>query len=362
MAAEVNKPDFSFQWASGGSIVAPSDVKIQTGWTAEVPPFQWENFLQNRQDNAILHLFQKGVSEWDSASNYYFTTSGVRSYVQGSNGQIYVAVQDSVGQNPTTDTTRTYWKPFLSTVEGIQGSNLNLRGSATGTSAIVTVTADLITLTSTLGEQKVLSSVSVSPSLASSGVNGLDTGVSAINTWYYVWLIWNGATTAGLISLSSTAPTMPVGYTHKARVSEFRTDATANKYPLNFLQSGKNFTWVLGNNLTNNPVLATGVSGSIAGSPAGWTAIPVGSAVPPTAHSIHIFLGSTSGSDGTAIVAPNALYGGVAGNPTPVLAVSAGATQPGCIAARIMLESTNVYYACNGAAFVFKCTGWESYL
>lgn len=113
MAAEISKPDFSFQWASGGAIVAPSDVKIQTGWTAEVPPFQWENFAQNRQDNAILHLFQKGISEWDAASNYYFTTSGVRSYVQGSDGNIYVATSDSLGQDPTTDTAQTYWRNAL---------------------------------------------------------------------------------------------------------------------------------------------------------------------------------------------------------------------------------------------------------
>lgn len=110
MAAEISKPDFSYQWSSGGAIVAPSNVKIQTGWTAEVPPFQWENFLQNRQDNAILHLFQKGISEWDALSNYYFTTSGVRSYVQGSDGIIYAAVSDSIGQDPTTDLTDTYWK------------------------------------------------------------------------------------------------------------------------------------------------------------------------------------------------------------------------------------------------------------
>ena len=109
MAAEISKPDFSYQWASGGAIVSPSDVKVQTGWTAEVPPFQWENWSQNRQDNAILHLFQKGISEWDALSNYYFTASGVRSYVQGSDGQIYVAVQDNIGQNPTTDATDTYW-------------------------------------------------------------------------------------------------------------------------------------------------------------------------------------------------------------------------------------------------------------
>ena len=121
MAIETNKPNFQYVWASGGAKVAPSDVKVQDGWTAEVPPFQWENWSQNRQDEAILHLFQKGISEWDALSNYYFTASGVRSYVQGSDGQIYVAVQDSVGQNPTTDGSDTYWKlAFASTTNATE--------------------------------------------------------------------------------------------------------------------------------------------------------------------------------------------------------------------------------------------------
>lgn len=113
MVAETNKPDFSHPFASTGTIVAPSDSKLDTGWTAEVPPYQWENYLQNRQDNALVHLFQKGISVWDAASNYYFTTNGERSYVQGSDGNIYVAVQDSVGQNPVTDATDTYWTPVF---------------------------------------------------------------------------------------------------------------------------------------------------------------------------------------------------------------------------------------------------------
>lgn len=97
-------------WASGGAIVAPSNVKIQTGWTAEVPPFQWENWSQNRQDQAIAHIFQKGISVWSSTEEYYFTTSGERSYTQGSDGSIYVAVSDSVNQNPVTDVSNTYWR------------------------------------------------------------------------------------------------------------------------------------------------------------------------------------------------------------------------------------------------------------
>jgi hypothetical protein len=112
MAAETSKPSITFPWASGGAIVAPSDVKIQTGWTAEVPPFQWENYLQNRQDSGLLHLFQKGISVWSATENYYFSTNGERSYVQGSNGTIYVAVAPSLNQNPVTDVSNTYWKIY----------------------------------------------------------------------------------------------------------------------------------------------------------------------------------------------------------------------------------------------------------
>lgn len=140
MAAEVTKPDFSYVWASGGAIVAPSDVKKQTGWVAEVPPFQWENYLQNRQDNAILHLFQKGISEWDALSNYYFTASGVRSYVQGSDGVIYVAVQDSIGQNPVTDSSDTYWK--------IAFSSTDLANTTTAGIVELATTAEMTTGTS----------------------------------------------------------------------------------------------------------------------------------------------------------------------------------------------------------------------
>lgn len=111
---EISKPDYSTLWSSGGSLVAPSNVKIQTGWTAEVPPFQWENFVQNRQDQAISHILQKGISVWSATGEYWFTTSGERSYVQGGDGNIYVAVADSINQNPVTDTTNTYWKNAFS--------------------------------------------------------------------------------------------------------------------------------------------------------------------------------------------------------------------------------------------------------
>jgi hypothetical protein len=51
-----------------------------------------------------------------------------------------------------------------------------------------------------------------------SGAGGLDTGSATTGQWYYVWLIDNGSTTAAMLSLSATAPTMPGGYTYKTLV------------------------------------------------------------------------------------------------------------------------------------------------
>lgn len=108
--AEINKPDYTYLWSSGGAIVAPSNVKIQTGWTAEVPPFQWENWSQNRQDQAIAHILQHGISVWDAATEYQWSSLGTKSLVMGSDGLIYRAKQVNTNQNPTTDLSDTYWE------------------------------------------------------------------------------------------------------------------------------------------------------------------------------------------------------------------------------------------------------------
>jgi hypothetical protein len=108
--ALITKPDMEFIWASGGAIVEPSDVKKQTGWTPEVPPHQWENWVQNRQDQYLAHINQRGIPAWDGLTNYL--ASGL-SYVQGTNGVVYKSVAASgpatTVQNPTTDATDTYW-------------------------------------------------------------------------------------------------------------------------------------------------------------------------------------------------------------------------------------------------------------
>ena len=106
----ITKPDFTYVWASGGAVVAPNDSKKQLGWVAEAPPFQYDNWLQNRQDQMLAHINQRGIAAWDALTNY---EAGGLSYVQGSDGKIYKSVAASgptaTVQNPTTDGTDTYW-------------------------------------------------------------------------------------------------------------------------------------------------------------------------------------------------------------------------------------------------------------
>jgi hypothetical protein len=93
-------------WASGGDILDPGDIKYQTGWGVEVPPRQWENYIQNKQDQAIAHINQHGIAVWDAETEYQADTS----YTQGqTNGTIYRAKVTHSGQNPELDTLNTYW-------------------------------------------------------------------------------------------------------------------------------------------------------------------------------------------------------------------------------------------------------------
>lgn len=136
--SEISKPDYQFLWASGGSLVAPSNVKVQTGWTAEVPPFQWENWSQNRQDQAIAHVLQHGISVWDNVTEY----QAGKSYVQGSDGRLYKARTTHTNVNPVTDTSYINWTPF-------PGGLLNVRtitstGTYTPTAGTTSVVVEVI--------------------------------------------------------------------------------------------------------------------------------------------------------------------------------------------------------------------------
>lgn len=280
--ALITKPDMEFIWASGGAVVKPSDVKIQTGWTPEVPPHQWENWIQKRQDEYLAHINQRGTPEWDGNSEY--EAAGL-SYVQGSNGVVYKSVAASgpstTVQDPTTDVSDTYWTvAFASTTQATE----TVRGivelattaeAETGTDderamtplkvkqAIEQFASSTLplgyfsgfTLTNNSGAPSstidigagaarnstntvdIVLSSTISGILQSSGAwaagdnqNKLDTGAKAINTCYHVFAIrkTSDGTADILFSLSPTAPTMPSGYAGFRWINAIRTNSSGD--------------------------------------------------------------------------------------------------------------------------------------
>lgn len=246
----------------------------------------------------------------------------------------------------------------------IQGAIKNLQASATGISPNVNISADEIAVESAANEYKTLRNVNLTISGAASGIaNGLDTGELAINTWYSVWVIFNGMTTAGLLSLSPTSPIMPSGYTHKARVGWIRTDGSVNKLPLAYKQAGKRvqYTPSTGSNLTALPAMAVGVAGTVA-TPV-WSAVAIASFAPPTAASIRVSLYGYSA--GLVAAAPNNSYGVEVSNTTnpPPLANSAAGGQYGSFVSDFLIESSNIYYISSASpASGLYCIGWEDNL
>lgn len=117
----VNKPSnlSNKMWASAGTVEMPSDAKIASGWTVEVPKFQTENWVQGRNDQAIGHINERGIAEWDATTDY---TAG-KSYVQGSDGKVYLAKVNSGPsssvQNPVTDTSKTKWDEAFAGKNGV---------------------------------------------------------------------------------------------------------------------------------------------------------------------------------------------------------------------------------------------------
>jgi len=87
-------PSINNIWAEAGAISVPSSLKISEGWVSEIPPCEQANFIENRQDKAIVYFQQMGVSEWVGAVEYQ-----QHSYVNY-NGVIYKSSGINTNKQP----------------------------------------------------------------------------------------------------------------------------------------------------------------------------------------------------------------------------------------------------------------------
>ena len=236
----------------------------------------------------------------------------------------------------------------------IQGAFKNLQLSATGLSANISVTADEISVENASNAYQTLRAVNLTIA-GTAGIgapNGLDTGVSlAINTWYSLWIIWNGTTTSGLFSLSATAPTLPAGYTHKARVGWMRTDASGNKFPLAFTQKNRDVELAPAatTNVTDFPTMASGSNASVK------TAVATANFVPPTASKIHVLSGATSGQNAAVYLSPNA----GAGMSEHIYFITTIVGVALYFKVTMILVTSNIYWLSGNTTGSLKAVGWE---
>ena len=181
--AQTGKPqDLNKVWATIGEKVTPPDGKINEGWIREIPPFQYFNWLEGKQDQALAHINQRGIAAWDADTEYYAFTS----YCQGqTNGIVYRAVVGSKGQNPELDTTNSFWQvAFVGTDSPV------FTGTPRAPTPSITSNDDQIATTAFV--RNALSEIAQTPAVRTpvniSPVNvaqGVDTDVTLTASTYY---------------------------------------------------------------------------------------------------------------------------------------------------------------------------------
>lgn len=102
--ADIQKPDMAKLWANTGDKTPPADSLINSGWNAgDIPANTDFNFIDARQDQGIAYMLQKGIPEWDSATEYQANKSWVQY-----GGKIYKCTTTHTAQQPSLSSS--YWE------------------------------------------------------------------------------------------------------------------------------------------------------------------------------------------------------------------------------------------------------------
>lgn len=191
------KYDMTDVWAVAGDVVAPDSAKIRAGWGVEVVPRQWWNWFENRQDNNIAYMLQKGIPEWDATTEYIIN----KSYVQR-NGIVYRATATSTNSDPVALTS---WvkafadsTPFLEAVKGLGVGNQVIPAfTAGGVATYLPYGATgLVSLAAT---SQAAGRTAIDAQQANSNLTALSGVTAAANQLPY----FTGTTAAGVTTLTS---------------------------------------------------------------------------------------------------------------------------------------------------------------
>lgn len=91
------RPNMENIWAAMGGIAVPSQEKILEGWVEEIPLNIIANWIEQRQDKALLYLLQQGIADWGSSTEYPKNCFTKR------NGVVYISTDPSIGIDPESE-------------------------------------------------------------------------------------------------------------------------------------------------------------------------------------------------------------------------------------------------------------------
>jgi hypothetical protein len=235
-------------------------------------------------------------------------------------------------------------------------ASVTIKNNAVTPNSKIDISAGATFLSNSSGIGVYASSAAVTIDLTVNGANGLDAGAMIGTAWYYLYLIGNGSTVAGLASLSSTAPTLPAGYAFTLRVGAMLTDGSNHLYRT--IQKGNRGGYVI-STATNT---ATFPFTNDTGGNSTWNAYTVaGVSIPSTATEINVQAGSNYPNN--MGVAPNGSYAApsvsATGNPSYFSSSTGNGSNSKVIPLRIVLESNAIYIWGTSTNDKVLVSGWR---
>lgn len=106
-------------WADSGSRSTIPPIKVKQGWTAEKPPFEYENERRHFQEETLAYIYQNGIPEWHVQQEY------PKHALCRVGAVTYRAIANTTGDNPAT--TPAKWKRAFEDYQDVAGQLADLQ-------------------------------------------------------------------------------------------------------------------------------------------------------------------------------------------------------------------------------------------
>lgn len=243
-------------------------------------------------------------------------------------------------------------------------SGLRIANNVGTPNTLLDVTAQAVMANSSgvIINRSVVATLNTGLGTAISTAGGMDGEPVGTSQWIYVWVIDNGSASNTLGSTSSTAPTLPSGYTYKCRVGSVRVDGGGNL--LRTFQQGIQVQYVETAS-TIIPLIDNGVKGTYSATSPVLVGASILTIVPTTAIRITVLGTGTYQGNGphNLEVAPTTDWSGTNRGPNGSTGSAwplwLGAASLNSASSTFSLESTSsIAWAGSGTGSAIFCLGW----